>query len=47
MDEIIEEYGGMLLGIFAGLAVIGIVAKLVFSGGMLGELLISLGNLAC
>lgn len=47
MDEIIEEYGGLILGIFAGLTVLGIAAKMVFSDGMLGDLLMELGNMAC
>lgn len=47
MDEIIEEYGGLILGISAGLAVLGIAAEMVFSNGMLGELLMELGSMAC
>lgn len=47
MDEVMREYGGLILGVAAGVAVIGIVAKLVFSGGMLSDLLMKLGNMAC
>ncbi len=47
MNEIVEEYGGLLIGIPVGIAVIGIAARLIFSGGLLGELLIKLGNMAC
>lgn len=47
MEEIIKEYGGVMLGIFGGIAILGIFTKLVFSGGILGELLIKLGNMAC
>lgn len=47
MEEIIEEYGGVLPGAFAALAMMGVVAKLVFSGGILGEFLVRLGNMAC
>lgn len=47
MDEVMREYGGLLLSVSAGAAIIGILAKLVFSGGMLSDLLIKLGNMAC
>lgn len=47
MDEIMEEYGGLLIGVPVGILIIGIVAKLILSGGLLGELLTKLGNMAC
>ncbi len=47
MDEIIEEYGGVILGIFAGIAVVGVVARLLGAGGMLREMILLLGNMAC
>lgn len=47
MNEIMEEYGGLLIGIPAGVIVMGIVAKLIFSEGLLGTFIIELGNMAC
>ncbi len=47
MDELMQEYGGNLLGVIGGLVVVGIVAKLLFSGGKLAELLALLGSMAC
>ncbi|MBO5372423.1 MAG: hypothetical protein J6A75_06865 [Lachnospiraceae bacterium] len=47
MDEIIQEYGGMLLGLIGGIAVLKIVSKLVFSGGILAEVLTKIGIMAC
>lgn len=47
MDEWMHEYGGSLLGVIGGAAVIGVVIKLFFAGGKLAELLTLLGNMAC
>lgn len=47
MQELLEEYGSSVLGVLGGLAVIGILAKLLFSGGLLARLLLMLGTMAC
>jgi len=47
MQEILEEYGSSILGVLGGVTVIGILTKLLFSGGILGELLLLLGSMAC
>lgn len=47
MDQIMEEYGGIFLGVFTGVFVLASVFGLVFSGGILGELMILFGNAAC
>lgn len=47
MEQIMEEYGGIFLGAFTGIFVIGAALYLVFSGGLLGELMILFGNTAC
>ena len=47
MDELMQEYGGSLLGIIGGLTVIGIVSGFCFSGGKLADLLTLLGEMAC
>ncbi|MCM1257529.1 MAG: hypothetical protein NC307_06710 [Roseburia sp.] len=47
MDQIMEEYGGIFLGALAGVFVIAGALGLVFSGGILGELIILFGNTAC
>lgn len=47
MEEIIQEYGGMFIGLIGGLIVIKIISELLFSGGRLIELLVQLGIMAC
>ena len=47
MQEVLEEYGNSILSVLGGITVIGILAKLLFSGGILGELLLLLGTMAC
>lgn len=47
MEQIIEEYGMTAVGVFTAILVLSLVIGLVFSGGMLGNLIIFLGNGAC
>lgn len=47
MNEWIEEYGGTVLSVLSAIAWISLLVQFGFSGGMLGELLLKLGNMAC
>lgn len=47
MEELIREYGGVILAAFAGTAALGIAARLLLPGGLLEELLMKLGTMAC
>lgn len=47
MNEWLEEYGSTVLSAFAAIVWIALLVRSVFSGGVLGELLLQLGNMAC
>lgn len=47
MEEIIEEYGLVIVGAIATVMVLAVLTKLIFSGGILGNLLMKLGNMSC
>lgn len=47
MDEIMEEYGSMILGILAVIAVLFGAYALIDSGGILNKFIILFGNMAC
>lgn len=47
MEQIMEEYGGMILGILAGAAVLAGAYGLIDSGGILEKMIILFGNTAC
>lgn len=47
MNEIMEEYGSMLIGVPFGLLIIGLAVRLIFVGEFLGKVLFVLGNMAC
>ncbi|MDE6904670.1 MAG: hypothetical protein K2P76_07015 [Lachnospiraceae bacterium] len=47
MEHILEEYGGVILEAAAGIFVLGGMIGLIFSGGILGQLIILFGNAAC
>lgn len=47
MEQLIEEYGMTAVGVFTGILVFSLTLGLIFSGGILGNLIILLGNAAC
>lgn len=47
MDEIMEEYGGTLIAMFGGVLIFAVMAGLMEGNGMLGRIIIWLGNHAC
>lgn len=47
MEELMREYGSVILAVSAGVVVLGAAAGLLLPGGLLEELLMKLGNMAC
>ena len=47
MNEIMEEYGSILIGVPFVLIIIGFAFSLIFVGESLGKVLFVLGNMAC
>lgn len=47
MEEIIEEYGELMMGVFFGFLVLSIAGTLVFSQGLLEKFILLFGNTAC
>lgn len=47
MEQLFEEYGGMIIAIFAVLVLIGLVLCLLNDGGSLYRCIVQCGNAAC